>query len=62
MGDQPVKLTPYAWILEEEKRAEKTLEHMRSVFGSFKCETNPTYAYFEGYLSAIRTIIRKMDE
>ena len=58
---QTFKLTTEAWLIEEEARTVKTLEHMRTVWGTMKAESHSTYAYFEGYLSAIRTVIGKMD-
>ena len=58
---QAVKLNLTQWLLEEEKRTEDTLNQMRHVRGTFNTERNVTFGFFEGYLSAIKMIMRRED-
>lgn len=57
-----VQLDPTGWFLEEEKKTEEAINHLRNVLGTYECETNTTYARLEGYLSGIKAMHRKFDD
>lgn len=54
-GDQ---LNAGAWFLEEEKRTQISLSHILRVYGSFAAEKNPTYNFFNGYLSGLGAMLK----
>jgi hypothetical protein len=56
-----VKLNTLNWLLEEEKKIENTINSLRIVLGTFRAETDKTYNFLEGYLAAIKTVLRHND-
>jgi hypothetical protein len=58
----PVQLKYCDWYLEESKKCEETLSHMRNILGTFAIETNTTYHKLEGYLMGVRAMYRKFEE
>jgi len=62
MNNNAVQLTPSAWFLEEEKQTEQTLNHMRTTMGTFRTDSNTTYAWPEGYLAGLKAMQRKYDK
>lgn len=59
---ETAKLSQPNWFLNETDRCERTLNHMRSIFGTFRTERDTTYAFIEGYLAGIKSMYRRVEE
>ncbi len=59
---QAVKLDFTGWYLEEEKKTEATLAHMRLVLGTFEFDQNTTCAELTGYLKGLKALYRKWED
>jgi hypothetical protein len=57
--EQAVKLKLEAWLELEEKEVEECLNSLKHRLGTYRCETDKTYNFMEGYLAAIKTAIRR---
>lgn len=55
------KLTLEGWLLGEEREIERTINCLRHRLGTYRAETDKTYNFLEGYLSAIKLAMRQKD-
>lgn len=59
---EAVQLNSCAWFLEQRVMCEKTLICLREALGTYRCETDKTYSFMEGYLSGLVAMYRKMED
>ncbi len=60
--EQTYQLNACSWFLEQEKKTEALLNHMRHVMGTFETNQNTTLSFLEGYLSGIKMMRRKFED
>lgn len=60
--DQQAQLNYCAWYLEEEKKTEDAINHIRNVRGTFETDRNVTYHWLEGYLAGLKRMYRKFED
>lgn len=60
--NQEMQLNPCGWFLEQEKKTEQLLNHMRHTRGTFHTEKDVSYAFYEGYLAGLKSMYRKFEE
>lgn len=59
--DQPMKLTEYAYANEQSRAVEKCLHILRNIMGIYEYEQNLTVKFLEGYVSAMKAIVRQAE-
>ena len=59
--DQPIKLTEYAYATEQSLAAEKCLHILRNIMGTYEYEQNLTVKFLEGYVNAMKSIVRQAE-
>ena len=57
-----VQLNSTGWFIEEERKTEDAINHIRNVLGTFKCEQDPAYHFLIGYLNGLKRMYAKFED
>jgi hypothetical protein len=59
---QQMQLNASGWFIEQEKKTEELLNHMRHTRGTFHTDSCKTFAWYEGYKAGITAMYRKFED